>query len=167
MLLDDELSSEDALRLLERIEKDDELKDCWNRYNALALALKSEYYVKIEDAFLQTISGKIKQEPTILPPRRQVLGVLYSGWAAIAASILIVVVIIIGNLPEKLDSSKQMVAENEYPVPASKQKAAPAEAALPDPRFQDYLEAHNESSYATVTPSLLPYARVVTYSKGQ
>lgn len=166
MLLDDELSTDESLRLLERIEDDDLLKDWWHRYSAASLALKSDAYVNLTENFVARISEKIKNEPTVIAPQSSRVRILYSGWAAVAASVIVIAVIVVGNLPEKGEKTRPAVnmAQSQR-VQVVEEKTGQQENT--DPRFEDYLEAHNESSYSTVTPNLLPYARVVSHSRGR
>ncbi|MEN8259061.1 MAG: sigma-E factor negative regulatory protein [Pseudomonadota bacterium] len=165
MLLDDELSTDESLRLLERIEDDVVLRSRWHRYNAASLALKSDAYVNLGDDFVANISEKIRNEPTVLVPQPTRVTILYSGWAAVAASVIIVAVIVVGNLPNQAEKNASVKMAQSSRLQFAEKIDSENEPA--DSRFEDYLEAHNESSYATVTPNLLPYARVVSQSRGR
>lgn len=165
LLLDNELSVEEALDVLQQIEKSEELKLRWNRYNITSSALKSNIF-PVTDLTSQ-LSKRLESEPSILASQHKKSS-SYKGRmvaAALAASIALITVISMSNFekPSLSDSAKPTVVVKSPPPSIDPQLATDSEPPALDPRFNRYLFTHNESTYETGTQGILPYARVVSY----
>ena len=90
---------------------------------------------------------------------------------ALAASVVGVAIFSWSNFATKLESPlKSTVAARTVESPAAVQKVQLAkvpEAIEVPKRLNDYLITHDESTYSSGTQTMLPYARVVSYSSSE
>lgn len=165
LLLDNELSVEESVDMLQQIEKSEELKLKWNRYNLTSSALKSNIYPVVD--LTSRMSERLESEPTIMVSQRKKPS-SYKGRviaAALAASVTLVTVITMSNF-EKPSFSKSTVPKVavKSPTPSIDPPITiDSESPALNPRFNRYLFTHNESTYETGMQGILPYARVVSY----
>ena len=173
-LLDDDLSGEDALALLTKLQERPELQLKMSRYEAMSHVLKSDAFVPVQPGFAQRISAEIKKEPVFIAARRRPKAFSYWGLSALAASVMVVAVLVSQEQHHSGPSANSAVllAKTEVPVTleqqAAPQSVAYAQSSEPDPvasRLTEYLQAHNSSRYIDGTVSLHPYAQVVSYSQ--
>ncbi len=165
MLLDNELNSAEAISLLERIEQDEQLKQIWDRYNKVSLTLKSNRYIHVDRHFSDRIKNDIHLSRETLPQMRpnqnknwgyalaaSIVGVSFLTWTYLQTQ----------SLPQNAIEPIALVE----PIPKSNEKldSVHQDDAL-DSRLNDYLVTHNESAYSAGVQGMLPYARVVSYTR--
>lgn len=91
MLLDNELSSNEAILVLEQINENEKLKEVWHRYNAIRSGLVTEPYRIVSDGFNDRISREIDDVNIVAGPWASTVS--YAKWGyALAASIVVAVV---------------------------------------------------------------------------
>lgn len=159
LLLDDELDSQESLRLFERIGGDPALRAQWNRYSRISAAMRSGQVLMPDGGFVDRISAALADEPTILaptalPPKRQARERLVT--AALAASLALVAVLVTKSFNEYSPvTSSSLLATVGLTGPAVTQAAVA-------PEFQDYLVAHYETTYLAGAQGMLPSVRLVS-----
>lgn len=165
-LVDDELDKEEAVQLLESVNKNPELGETMRRYETVARVIRSEGCLQAETDFVSRISQEIQQEPVVLAPNRKRFKKSYQAVAAVAASVAIVSVLVMGgrSLPVDDLQPKLVLAEKQETKRAIT-VADETEYPPADTRFLDYLEAHDGSLYAAGSSAVNPYARVVIYGQ--
>ncbi|PKM13314.1 MAG: hypothetical protein CVV13_01820 [Gammaproteobacteria bacterium HGW-Gammaproteobacteria-3] len=175
-LLDDDLSREEALDILMKLQKQPVLQRKMRRYEAISHALKAEAYIPIQPGFAQAIAASIDEEPVSLPMRRPLAKPSFWMLPALAASLMAVAVLmpqethrydrpptkpvaIAGNNIESI-----MLTEPAAPVSMAKVETVETSPAAAS-RLNKYLQAHNSSRYIDGSANLYPYARVVSYNQ--
>lgn len=171
-LIDDELEHgrSEALAMLER---DEELRQRWQRYHLMSDAMTKHLPTQIDTSFADRVRAAIDQEPTILAPAamRKPKGPLMrqvAGWS-VAASVAIVALVGVQVVLQNESANPYAVAGN-MPVAATqvavRGSGGPAGVAqveyvnhADDPELNQYLVNHNE--YASGMNGMLPYSRVV------
>jgi sigma-E factor negative regulatory protein RseA len=184
LFLDDELAKDESVNLLELVQQQPELKTRLQRYELVSNVIKSENFIHAEPDFVSKVSQSIKQEAVVFAPAWRQRKSGFQTLSAIAASVAIIAIIAFGGIsltPETSPPPSTVAANNK----AVKEKItlAVAEEKLVikdkpiitaaindektnvDPRFIEYLAAHDNSLYAAGSPGLQSYARVV--SNGQ
>ncbi len=181
MLLDDELASEEAMKIFNRIRNESALRAKWIRYNIASCAFKEKSTIFTDTGFFDRVSRALEHEAQIAgpsPDRRKKLLLNPAFATALAASVTLVAVIVwsaIPSLPGAPDNrSNQSNQSNQSALVASTQskvaapglpaKLKPTERPALPRRFNDYLITHNESTYTTGAQTMMPYARVISYS---
>ncbi|MGR9114883.1 MAG: sigma-E factor negative regulatory protein [Gammaproteobacteria bacterium] len=173
-LLDDDLSYEEALDVLTKLKGQPELLRKMSRYEATSHVLKSDAFIPVQPDFAQCVSAAIDKEPTFLAVRRRPLAYPYWALTALAASVMIVAVLVTKQEHqfEPPVAGALMLASTEKPEAQSQQVQVQSvmhdQNSQPDPiasRLTEYLQAHNSSRYIDGTVSLQPYAQVVSYSQ--
>ncbi len=174
MLLDDELESEEALKIFSRIRNDSELRSKWLRYNAASCVLKGKPGMLPDDGFLDRISNALAQETLAAKPdvlRRKNPRHKLPVALAIAASVAVAAVIIWPGVPFSIDNVIRHFSlvnfsplEVAGPAASVQLQSEPAETGALPQRLNDYLITHNESTYTTGSLAVMPYARVISYS---
>jgi len=168
--IDDDLSVDEALMLLEEINDNPGLEAKLYRYQVVSQALKTDLRNPPDANFVRQISQKIEQENVHFFPHRLRLKKKYKTFLAVAASLAIVAVIVLGSLSQTQeeniqalqiaasdDAAMQNQDRNEQPLPVS----APQP---PTPPYYDYLEAHQGVLYPPDSV-LHNYARTASYGK--
>ncbi|MGR9044348.1 MAG: sigma-E factor negative regulatory protein [Gammaproteobacteria bacterium] len=176
-LLDDDLSCEDALDLLMKLQGEPELQCKMSRYESMGHVLKSEAYIPVMPGFAQRVSSEIKKEPTHLATRRHISVRPYWAFSALAASVMIVAIVVSQRdiIRPQGSSTKAslLMATTESPAPLEQKKVPPSivydqhmqSHQSATRRLTEYLQAHNSSRYIDGTVSLQPYVQVVSYSQ--
>lgn len=169
--LDNELNFDEAMILLEDMNRKPELKEQMMRYEAIGNTLRNETFILANPDFASRISQQIKQEPAYLLPKTQrvhrpkpIDKASYKLFA-LAASVAFVTVLSLrqDKLPETpavFQSAGLQVAKQE-PV----QLPPKAEKSNVNQRFNDYLQAHNNSVYTNGEAQFQPYARVAAFER--
>jgi sigma-E factor negative regulatory protein RseA len=158
LLVDDELACDQAMSILKTMTTEPNLKSKLQRYQLISQVLKNEPCYILDSHFADKIHQQIRHEPIFFLPAQKSKTKWRKTGLAVAASILLAVVWIVGKLnkPETLSREPQMASA---PVPAH----LPANAV--NPRFKDYLQAHDNLGYINNAPGVQPYARVVGYQQ--
>lgn len=172
MLLDGELESQEALKILTKMKSEPELRAKWARYNAVSSAFKAKPVVVPDTGFFDRVADALDKEPIVLSPgnipeKRRLRPPSIA--AALAASVAILGVVFwttvhspindYPNEPRLLTST-----QNETPVATVPVKAHTTPKRIFPRRFNDYLITHNGSSYTAGAQRIIPYAQTVSYS---
>jgi sigma-E factor negative regulatory protein RseA len=158
LLIDDELDKEQALSLLKAIQTDEALTLKLQRYQLLGQVLKNQPSHLPDARFAEKIHQQIQKEPIhFLPARKTAFNWQVTGFA-IAASTLLAVVWLVS----KIDSRSYSFQPPQLASSASLQQHQPDIATS---RFNDYLQAHDNSVYINNVARVQPYARVVGYQQ--
>lgn len=155
LLVDDRLDAEQTLTLLKTIQKDPHLQNKLSRYQIVSQTLKSDVFVSLRADFASGIHQRIQQEPTYFIPQRHRTGFLQKAALAVAASVAVVAIFV-----------ARSVDKPQAPISMARQYQPPQMVRIypVDPRFNDYLQAHNNSLYTNALPHQ-PYATVAGFQK--
>lgn len=180
-LIDNELSHEEALSLLQLMRKQPQLQDKMSRYEAISHAVKAEAFVPTRSDFAERVRQQIQSEPAYLLPQHKTSRRNYKIFA-LAASVA-AVAIMVSRIPYAPDESISVpeiaMVQPQEPVPAKEAMAEPQAQEPPsvsvafrpvdqdqfNARFNDYLQAHSESVYIDGQTNFQPYARVAAYGR--
>lgn len=159
LLLDDELDSQESLRLFQRIGTDPTVKAQWNRYSRISAAMRSGQVLMPDDGFADRISAALADEPTILAPaalpRKQPMRERFVT-AALAASLALVAVLVAKSFNEHSPvTGSNLLAMAGSMGPSTTQAAVASE-------FQDYLVAHYGTAYLAGAQGMLPSVHLVS-----
>jgi len=182
MLLDDELASEEALKIFNRIRNESALRAKWVRYNIASCACKEKSMLLTDFSFFDRVSKALELEPAIVAPKpkaRKMPPRIPGFSLALAASAAVVAVVVWSGMVELRDSPENKFNRNALAVSTPIRSPSPSIQAparllpaklnpghkqtLPK-RLNDYLITHNESTYTTGAQTMMPYARVISYS---
>ena len=163
--IDNELSKEKSLKLLQQLQQQSVLDEKMSRYELVRSVIKNENLILTDDSFVQRVNVEIQQEPTyLLPNHRQFNRVTISSILAIAASFALVAVVLTNDLPNSTEDIPQelVLADNQ---PQQKLKSEQVQTLQPvDSKFYEHLYAHRGSLYIA-EPSAHPYAKLAGYGK--
>ena len=169
--IDHDLNDDDALDLLETLQRDQNLENTLKRYAAISHALKSQEFLVVKADFSARITQEIQQEPYYVQPRKRAVTIRYPVHFALAASIAGLAILatpIFDNdflfnpsntsLPIAQKSSGQTLTAS-----LSEHHFAQAHDKYPlNKRINDYLQAHNARIDNEL--DLAPVTRVTHYS---
>jgi len=170
--IDDDLSVDEALMLLEQIIDNPGLEAKLYRYQVASQALKTDFRIPPDANFVRQISHTIEQENVHFLPHRLRLKKNYKTLLAVAASFAIVAVIVLGSLSQTQEENiqtLQLAATDEAGIESQDQDANEQWVAVtspqpPSPPYYDYLEAHQGVLYPPDS-ALHNYARTASYGK--
>ena len=159
LLFDDELDQEQALSIYETIGSDAEMQALWRRYHTIRQNMRQDRPIVPTQDFAARIQHAIEQEPilSIAPQRARPTRFVF----AMAASIALLGIVVMNYLPSFNEAANPVVTMAKVGA------ARLTKQQVVDPRLNEYLMAHQESSQLALTQAMLPYARVVSFSSGQ
>jgi sigma-E factor negative regulatory protein RseA len=167
--LDNELSADESLSLLQKIQNNPELRDKMNRYAAVSHALKTDTFLSPRSDFVERISQEIQHEPVYMLPQHNKFKRGHKI-SALAASIAVIAVIAsqsMNHQTEQYQNSPIEVAQSQLPEQSSdsivymdQTKQYPVNT-----RFNDYLQAHNSSVYTNGEVNFQSFASVTVYNQ--
>ena len=169
--LDDELSHEESISLLQEMQMNAELFNKKNRYEAISHALKSDTFLTVETDFSAKIAEQIQHEPYYLLPKKKVVITNGQKIFALAASVAVVAVLVGRNINDPAErvktSSILQLVQLQQPKQTTK---TVADTSKPDSyplnkRINDYLQAHNSSIYVNDDPIAGSMASVTAYKQ--
>jgi len=141
-LIDGELAPDEAAFLMRRLQHDQELAGCWERWQLAGAVLRGQAGERVADGFSTRVMAAIASEaaPRVVRPRRW----LHWGGGAIAASVALVALLVSrpAGPPHRTADQPAVVAQVGTPVapnhvPASSMPApAPAIPTKPDTTAQ-------------------------------
>lgn len=189
MLMDDELHSQEAGNLIDGINHDEWLKQCWERYHLISDAMKNNLPSLVKHDLGNRLSAALDSEQTFrLNPHKPHNNVTYLKpvmGLALAASVAVLAFLLApwesatmaptasSMAPEQaaLDAPGPhlgaMLASDQIPAGqvVSQPGMQPSRELKVEPVLYDYLVDHNEyTDSAYVQSSMLPYVRIVGYS---
>jgi sigma-E factor negative regulatory protein RseA len=144
--IDNELSTDESLKLLKKIQRDPELNNILNRYEAISHAMKSKKFVSVQPDFAHRIQQEINKDNRY---KRQQIKESPNLWThnliALAASFAIVSIILIRSTSpmetQILMSKTESNSNTETPIKKPEQRPL-------NQQINDYLQAHNSSGYS-------------------
>lgn len=154
LLLDDQLDSAQSLSLLKSLRDDLELQARYRRYAMISQAIKGDQCSVASLDFAEKVRQEVKQEPAyFLPQKKSAPGAVKTS-LALAASVMLAV---IGFSVGKYQTQPQSyVGANTLA-----QQALPAEQL--NPKFREYLQAHDNTWYVNQNAGVKTYARLASY----
>jgi sigma-E factor negative regulatory protein RseA len=161
-LVDGELDEAEAARLIARIQAEPDLRRVWDEYHRVGDSLRGHHSRDICAA----VSEKLAAEPTVLAPRRTLVGRRMSqlaGAIATAAAVAVVTWVAFPGLfsePQQAQVAQPQQAQPIAPVAAQAPEQVPAQVTEVD----NYLLAHQRYSPANAIQGFAPYARTVSGS---
>lgn len=157
LLVDDQLPTSDALALFERMRTDRELSALYSRYLLASASLRSPEAAVGHPGLAERVHRALAAEPTVLVPGWRRAKTRETALSVALAAVLAGVAVMVGKSvveqPAGIESSR-FVAQ-----------AGDSSAERADPKLNNYLVTHNETSYIAANGGLLPYLRVVSYGK--
>lgn len=164
LLIDNELDHEDALSLLADIKQKEELSQTMARYEAISHSLKAESFLSADTDFVSRISREIAKEPAYFLPRKKQTQFWQKSLLALAAAITAVAILVGRGIDsgEVQFRSSLVVAENTAEAKKTNEKINQKPF---NERFNEYLQAHNDSLYTNGEVAPLPYARLAGYGQ--
>jgi sigma-E factor negative regulatory protein RseA len=179
-LIDGELSYDETLVLLKKIQADEALKIKMSRYQAISQALKTDQFIQVKPDFSNRVFQEIHREPTYLLPtlkpqpasQPQTNQTRRKTMFALAASTVAAAVFVGQNLRDTPAannyptitamsmSPQQPPSSFSQPEKSKQNKRQPLNA-----QFNDYLQAHNNSVYTNGEAMFHPYAKVTSYDQ--
>ena len=165
--LDNEIDPVDALSLLKKMRSQPELQDKLNRYEMISHAMKADAFLLTKADFSTKIQQQIQQEPVYLLPQQRKRFKPSHKQIAVAASFVIVAVIVGRGMNDPDQPFKAASALQVAQQPHPEKSVNPAEVPKNqlNKRINDYLQAHNSSVYTNGEANFQPFARVATYSQ--
>lgn len=156
LMLDGELSPNESLKLLGRIEKDPTLRAQWSRYCIMSEVMRSGRVLLPDSGFVGRVSSTLAEEPTVLAPRREKQRVrerLVTG--ALAASLALLALLVGKSLSDYSPiRGSDLLARAELLGPTVQSPI--------DPQFRDFLAMHYETAYLSGAQGMLPSIRLVS-----
>jgi len=163
--LDNDLSHNETLDILQEVAKQPELKEKLKRYAAISHAIKTDNFSLISDDFAARIHHEIHQIPPVVavpPASRQ------HYWLALAAASIAAMAVLVGqningaiqqpNNPATLQLTQQTT---QYKQTASVQITYQKAQHPFNARINDYLQEHNNSGYSNGES----FVKLANYSK--
>ena len=159
--IDDELQKNEAVDLLMNIGQQTKLDETLSRYQLISQVIKTEEYSLVDTDFSQRVRDAIEQQPTVLSPQKRKLHNNGFRFAfAVAASIAVITVIANGVMNAQTSQVRPLlimtqqqtvnkIALNQAPVVEKKPSTSVAVIESDDSGFEDYLQAHRGSLYAS------------------
>lgn len=154
-LMDNELDTESASRIITKLKSSEDLREDWSMYHLIGDALRQHIECPVD--LSHRFREKLSQEPTVLVPRGSVthkVKVFALSAAASLAAVGIVTWVALQNSP---DRTEEILAARQQAVQAARLVSAPLAA-----HMSDYLIAHQEFSPSTAIQGVAPYVRTVT-----
>ncbi len=178
-LMDDEASELEARRILSAIQKDDELRDTWKRYQVVSLAIKGQ----LGDAHSMDVSKGIAQAIANESVEFQTTEILQSPWprilrvgtsVAVAASVAFLVVF--GTLQinqQNTDAGSPAVAQQQNSTPGTMlagsvvdpddlMRVGDQALSTDQKRLLELINAHTQQANMSRSRGLMPSAQLVS-----
>jgi sigma-E factor negative regulatory protein RseA len=166
-LVDEDLSNNDALTLLNNMRNDKAMRLKMGRYMAIKQAVKVNNYQELRSDFLDSISSQIQYEPNFLIPKKQ--QTVNYKYYAVAASIAMVAILssksfFSATVLSPIQQSSTAATNSQQLASAQTHTQAANKKPL-NAQFNAYLQAHNSSVYTNGEADFHPYARITAYGQ--
>jgi sigma-E factor negative regulatory protein RseA len=179
-LIDGELSYDETLDLLKKIQAQEALKTKMCRFQAISQALKTDEFYQVKADFSRKIFQEIQREPACLLPllkrqspyQPQTKQPKRIKMLAIAASTIAVAVLVGQSFRNDPSANhyqtitamsvppQQLLPSFSEPEKLKKNNRQPLNA-----QFNEYLQAHNSSVYTNGLANFQPYGTVTSYGQ--
>ena len=152
LLLDDELDPTQAKALLGKINNQAQLDGKLRRYQLIGQAMKNDQCVVIKSDFAEQIHQRLRNEPIRLVARKKPVLTWQSAGLAAAASLFFATIWLV---------EKPSRSINPYKTVAQQQ----VQAEKINPRFNEYLQAHDNSLYVSSAVGVQRYVQTAGYQQ--
>lgn len=170
-LMDSELSSSEADRLIQALKSDDSLKQTWYLYHIVGDGLRKLPLLRAD--FTVDIAQRLAQEPTVLAPRPGLRKAVSPSRFAMPLAASVAAVSLLGVLTWQVvqvnrEPSLPQLAVASAPVAQVASAASPAPAKTParvmfsSAASNSYLLAHQEFSPSYAVEGFPAYARTLS-----
>jgi len=170
--VDGECQSNEVQGHLTSIKSDAELRNAWNIYHLIGDALRGD----ISPDLTSGVLARLREEPTMLAPRRVRPAFGRVGWYALSAAAgMAAVTLVVWTASPIWRSETQVNAKSEdvrlagpslSPVTTVSVPAGGANVSVSDAEVENYLYAHQPYSHASAVQGVAPYARTIADERG-
>lgn len=170
-LIDGELSEQEAGTQFVLLKTEVELRHAWDTYHLIGDTLRGQHGSELSGR----VVALLRQEPTVLAPRRIPASLKRTAWYAMsaAASAAAVALVVWTALPTLRTNQSTVAMAPEAPVvaesgrevsvvPASATMAAQTGSVLTAEEAENYLFAHQAYSHSSAMQGVAPYVRTVS-----
>jgi len=164
--VDNQLSELEERRLLEELDRSDDLRSRWGRYHVIRAALRRELDQVVPLNVRAAITAAVAMDAGITDRRQRErrrfafnIGKAVGG-LAIAATVATIAIL---NLPTPITPETQAPAIAKTSTPPA--PGAPVLAAQPSHPLNAYLREHNEFAQTAGVGNMLPYVRTVNHEE--
>lgn len=150
------------VRVIESLRQHDEARSSWMSYHLIRDVI-NQHYVTGAHALSARVSAALDNEPTILAPRRWFKSkkvLRHASGAAIAATIAAVAILVVRQTPQIPQDIPHFAVGPITTQPVRLTTAA-------ENKLNSYIVSHNEYSASTRFKGMLPYTRIISYTRGQ
>lgn len=162
----------DTEGMISLMQQDQELRQRWMRYHMIRDALHNQLPQQLALNLAEQVSDALADEPAILAPqsRRRISQVWMKPAAGFALAATIATVAILSIQPT-IEQPAGVDLATAAPVTGVQQvSAAPQDLRLPsavERKLSGYLVNHNEYSVSSNMQGVMPYTRIVSFTKAQ
>jgi len=178
-LVDGETDELEVRRLLNELDKDEELRATWQRYQTIGAVMRGEAAssVDLSRGIMQAIEGEPMDEVTqpLAAPVAAASGRMrWLASAAVAASVTLAVLLGVNGLQ---NDDSMMLADGNGAAPVVQAPVTVTQLAAADSepldaqqleeaqrKLQEYVLQHTEQATVPASQGLMPYARVVNFA---
>lgn len=155
-LLDGELDSREAARLLDTLRTEGEARDTWRSYHRIGDAIRDARMLSL--GFAARVAARLAAEPTVMAPVRLAPVAQRPRWQFLSAAASVAAVALVGWSAFAPQQSATPVAK----APASDSTPAPVAQVAPPATANEYLYAHQGLSPRNSLQGVAPYVRTVS-----
>lgn len=171
LLMDDELPPDEAIALLEQLNRDPRLQVKWYQYQLIRQALRNGNGIQSQPDFLERVQVALAHEPNPEPaaiPASTRQRPALNRWIVLPAALAAAVVIVVVLWNRENSSALETTSLAQMPSFQAGEAAVPNRGTATSPhhfsQIEDYLLAHSEDSlYLPGSQHMLSYARIVTH----
>ncbi|MGB5079142.1 MAG: sigma-E factor negative regulatory protein [Burkholderiales bacterium] len=163
-LIDGELSGEEFGRHVGRLGSDAGLRNAWDAYHLIGDALRGDISAEIASR----VVARLRDEPTVLAPRRAAVSFRRLSWYAMsaAASVAAITLVVWTAAPlwrdePQLAATPAAVTVGSEGAPLVPVTSADARQAAPVGEVENYLLAHQPYSHTSAMQGIAPYVRTI------
>jgi len=161
-LVDGELSGEEFGRHLGRLRSDAGLRSAWDIYHLIGDALRGDVSADVT----ARVVARLRDEPTVLAPRRAAVSFRHLGWYAMSAAASVAAVTLVFWTAAPLWRSEPQLAVSPAPVEAEVASFAASPEAnkgqtVLTVEVENYLLAHQPYSHTSAMQGIAPYVRTI------
>jgi sigma-E factor negative regulatory protein RseA len=161
-LVDGELGGEELARHLGRLRSDAGLRSAWDTYHLIGDSMRGDVNADIATR----VVARLRDEPTVLAPRRVPVSFRHLGWYAMSAAASVAAVTLVFWTAAPLWRSEPQVAASPAPVEAEVASFATSPGAnsgqtVLTGEVENYLLAHQPYSHTSAMQGIAPYVRTI------
>jgi sigma-E factor negative regulatory protein RseA len=166
-LIDGELSGEEFARHVGRLGSDAGLRNAWDTYHLIGDALRGDISAEIASR----VVARLRDEPTVLAPRRAAVSFRRLSWYAMSAAAGIAAITLVVWTAAPLWRNEPQLAATPAPVASEGAPFAPlteanGRRAASLGEVENYLLAHQPYSHTSAMQGIAPYVRTIADEMG-